>query len=284
MLIALLFLLSCQQSDNKQNTVSENPESLVTKKSQIEETNLKNELKGSINYEDSLFNYLFVINYYDRLNDQNKSKNLTLIENAVDTSFFFNFQLRTNKFSRKIQKFAKEIKLHSTKKYVARRLFYLEDVKSINDSLYLGIFIEYFGFERICYAYGQMKISNGDYLIERLYSRLDVTGIGAIKYDMPKILDNSGFYIVGDNQGEGHQSVAIHYFPNDFNNKTSVLEKCSPSAEANPHNERLVYTVDYEKNTIEIKKYEIDTDKEKNWRFIFEKEYSIIDILANGQK
>lgn len=283
-IIAILFLLSCQSKVDKPNTVKENPRDSVAKKSQVDEIKFKSELKSSTNYAVSLFNYLFVINYYDRLKGQNKTKNLSLVENNIDTSFFFNFQLRKNKFSRKVQKFTKANNLHSSRNYITSGLFNLEELKSINDSLYLGIFTEYFGFERICYAYGQIKTSDSGYFIDKLYSRLDVTGIGAIKFDNPKKLSNSGFYIVGNNQGEVQQSVAIHYFPNDLNNKTFILEKCYPSAEANPHDERLEFSIDYKNDAIEIQKFEIDTDKEKDWRFIFEKKYNIIDILKNGQK
>ncbi len=239
----------------------------------------KSETKNPILNDDSLFYRLYLIKYYDQPNGKDDSKNFTLFKNRIDTSFTFNFQLRRAKFSRKIQNFARGNQLQSMNNYIKNSLFYLEEIKSINDSLYLGIFVEYFGFERICYAYGLLKITGGDYTVKGMYSRLDITGIGEIKFDDIKIFSDSCFYIIGDNHGEGHQTVAIHYFPDNMNNETFLLEKCYPSAEANPHDDKLEYSVDYTQDSIKIVKSEMNYDKDKNWHLVSENKYNIVDII-----
>ena len=106
-----------------------------------------------------------------------------------------------------------------------------------------------------------------------------MTGIGEIKFKDLKILGDSSFYFIGNNRGEGYQTIAIYYFPYDMNNETFVLERCFPSAGANPHIEKLEYSFDSTKNSINIVKSEIDCDKEKDWRIISKNKYNIVDII-----
>lgn len=283
-IFGLLLILSCQQQNDKPVVLNQTIKNRATVKQKLKENYSKNSLNNSLNLEEQMFNYLFVIRYYDYFDMPDSSRNLTLVKNNIDTSFYFNFPLRTNKFSSEVEKYAKVNKLQDRHNNITKSLFYLKEVKSIDDTMYLGIFVEYFGFERICYAYGRMKIFDDKYNIDNLYSKLDVIGIGSITYDKLVKLNTSDFYMVGDSKGEAYQSIAIHYFPKDLKNKTYKLAKCIPSAEGEPHDERLDYSVDYKNNTIEINKYEIDNNKEDVWRLVFSKTYNILEIIKKGQK
>ena len=149
----------------------------------------------------------------------------------------------------------------------------------IDSTNFIGIFIDYYGFESIYYAYCKIKLIEDYYILDNFYTNLDITGIGSFKYEKVINLNNNEFYIISHESGEGIESIALHYFPYNFHNKTYTLEKCFPSSEDEPHDEKLEYKYDYENGTIYIEKYEIERDKEKEWRILSQKKTNLIDII-----
>ncbi len=280
-LILFFLFLSCQQNGNKHSDENKTHVNSQDNELKANVTKPKIESKNSILIHDSLFYRLYVIKYHDQARGEKNSRDFTLFDNSIDTSFAFNFQLRKDKFSRKIEYFVKDNHLRFSSHYVNDGLFYLKEIKDVNDTLQLGIFVEYFGFERICYAYGLLKVGNNGYTIDRMFSKMDITGIGEIKFEDHKIFNDSSFYYIGNNQQEGYQTIAIHYFPKNMKNETFLLEKCFPSAEANPHSEKLEYSFDSNQNSINIVKSEIDYDKENVWRIISKNRYNIVDIIKS---
>lgn len=279
-LLVFILLISCSQDIEKQKKDTKN-DSLKTN---IKETSSYSTSLSSY-YQDSLFYKLFAIKFYDSYGKLGQEKDYTLIVNKVDTSIAFYFPLYKNRNSREVENLLKDNKkLMLQFNNISSGLFFLREIKLIENNIYLGIFVEYFGYGRICYLYGILKLNEGVFHIEDLYYRLDRTGIGSFKYSKIINLGNHEFFLVGENKGEGHQSLAIHHFPSNYKNRTYIFEKCKPSGEGNPHDEKLEYFIDYNNLTIHVEKYEIEHDKEKEWRLLYNKKYDLLDLVNLTKK
>ena len=278
-ILVFLFLVSCKNENlNKKNKTVEGKANSDSPKIEIKDS-LSANGEDQKYKDDPMFKKLFILTFYDNYRKFEKDKDLTLVINQVDTSINFNFQLKENRFSNEVEKFHKDNKsLFSRINNVTSSAFYLKEIKLIEDNYYLGIFAEYFGFERILYGYGKLILKDKILKIVNLYYSLERTSIGSITFDLIIKLDNESYCILGDKNGEGYQNISLYYFPKNYRNKTYILDKCEPSSEANPHGEKLEYSVDYKNNHITIKKLEIDRDKEIQWRKISENRYNIFDI------
>jgi len=284
-LTVLLLLVCCKQGNfNKNNNVVTDRTISVSDDPKINDAQSHNDDKKLYQY-DPLYNKIFILKFYDNYMRFDKGKDLTLVRNYPDTSIAFNFLVKNNRHSRKLEKYFNDNNsLLSKVNNINHSAFYLEEIKSLGENIYLGIFVEYFGFERKLYAYGELNTVDNNLNIENLYCSLDRTGIGKISYDQIIKLDDGSYCIVGNNKSEGHQSISLHFFTSDCKNKTYIIEKCSTSSEANPHDEKLEYKMDYKNKIITIEKFEMDRDKETDWHKISSNSYNILDLAGRFRK
>ena len=233
----------------------------------IEDSNSKS--KSYCFNKSEIFNQLFNINYYDKIEMHNERKNLTLIKSVIDTSYSFNSPINEIHISediipnylRSIGKFKND----RNKTGMTEGYFYLQKIISVDSSNFIGVYVEYFGWERICYAYGKITLVDDNYYLDTLFKNLDISGIGGYKYEPAYNLGNNNYYIISLHSQEGHTSVNLHYLPNNFNNTKEVLDSCLPADYESPHDEKMNYIYNYEKENIIIKKYELDRDPKSNW-------------------
>jgi len=238
-------------------------------------------------HQDSIFNHLFSIKYTYKWNNFRDRRIYTLITNHMDTSYQYNFPLRTNRRSMDVQNHLSKIG-QLNKQRISRDLrlgyFYLKEVLQIDDHKYLGIFVDYCGHESIPYAYGQLILKDNYYILTKFYKRMDSAGIGSISYEKPVNLGNNGFYLVGHKFCEGYESLTLNYFLNDEINETYILEECFPSDDDDPHTEKLEYCYIPEKHFIYIKKFEKNLNNNDPWNLLNQTKYNLIQLIENIKK
>lgn len=242
-----------------------------------------------------IFNQLFTIYYYDNRDMHNVRKNLTLVNNIIDTSYSFDSRIRDiHRSNNLIADYLRNIgKLRNdrNKTGISNGHFYLREVIPVDSSNFIGVFVEYFGWERICYVYGKIKLVDDNYYLGRLYRRLDATGIGAISYERAFNLGDDNYYIICHNSGEASEGIALLYFSNQFINKSYNLDSCTPADGEETHDEKIEYTYDFDKENIVIKKYEWEgelgasfSEKEPEWKLVSTKDLYLRFIIKKMKK
>lgn len=234
--------------------------------SEIESSDLSKEIEGKKNdsniyifNKNEIFNQLFTINFYDNREKHNVRKNLTLVNNTIDTSYSFDSPLRNIHISNNlIADYLRNIgKLRNNRNItgISNGHFYLTKLIPVDSTNFIGVYVEYFGFERICYVFGSIKLVDNNYHLGSLYKKIETAGIGSISFERAFNLGGNNYYIISHNSGEGYEGIAINYFPNNFKNSKHILESCVHGDFDSRYDENIEYQYNYDKEYIVIKKY-----------------------------
>jgi hypothetical protein len=232
--------------------------------------------------KDTIYNHLFSIKYYDGNDREKDRKNLSIVNKNIDTSYLFSGPIKYSPFYQEVEPYLKLtgiIKPSRNRPKIRNGFFSFSEAIQIDNNKMLGVFTEFFGFERIFYAYSILELKDNMYKFGPLFKNLDITGIGSFKYESVYKLTGNEFYVIAQNIGEEHHSIALHYFPADFNNKIYLLEYCAPTGGISHRDEKLVFDYSYENQIIKIDKLEIDPKKDTDWRIVFSKEYLLPDLI-----